>query len=453
MTNNVAANLHKTNTDATTQPTSELAAVSAEIVDLFCTQAFSPSELNTEAAVCEAFTNILLRHWELCCITTFLQDDGHLRESVIYTDKQIDGEKARLAARLLATGVEHEGREQQVWLAEANSNESEETAELRRVFLEANLRAGIAVPIYARGHLVGAHVAIAVFPDQLRAALRGVRLVAAPIVIAIGNARRARAVREQREQIEHLVEELQRHSAALEEANRELRRIARYRSLFLARMSHELRTPLTSMLGFTEILLDQENLNDVQRRFCEKIQSSGLQLQVSLNQLVDLSRLEAGQTELFLHEFSLRETLRDSCAAVRRLAQKQDLKIDCSSSPELGSVVSDEGKLRQVLYNFLTYAISRSPSGETITARSELSGPSRFCIRIVDQGAPLHDPAHLFEPVEAETLGERGTNLNELGLSIAHRLVGVLGGSVELENCESGGLAIVIELPICPTGS
>ena len=72
-------------------------------------------------------------------------------------------------------------------------------------------------------------------------------------------------------------------------------------------MSHELRTPLTSILGFTEILLDQEELTDTQRRFCQKVQDSGFQLQASLNQLVDLSRIEAGQTEVFLQEFSLRE--------------------------------------------------------------------------------------------------------------------------------------------------
>ncbi len=146
------------------------------------------------------------------------------------------------------------------------------------------------------------------------------------------------------QQIESLVWELQRRTAELEEANLELSRVGRYRSLFLARMSHELRTPLTSILGFAEILLDQEDLTDPQRRFCEKIQASGLQLQASLTQLVDLSRIEAGQTELFLHEFSLRETLRESCAAVARLAQKQEVTLECHPASGLGHIVSDEGQ-------------------------------------------------------------------------------------------------------------
>jgi signal transduction histidine kinase len=113
---------------------------------------------------------------------------------------------------------------------------------------------------------------------------------------------------EANERVQDLIEQLKLRSAELEGANRELRRVSHYRSLFLARMSHELRTPLTSILGFSEILLDQEMLTEPQRRFCKKIQDSGMQLQTSLNQLVDLSRVEAGQTEVFLQEFPVRET-------------------------------------------------------------------------------------------------------------------------------------------------
>src|SRR6187402_2509404 len=147
------------------------------------------------------------------------------------------------------------------------------------------------------------------------------------------------------QQVELLIDELTKRTAELEEANRELRRVSHYRSLFLARMSHELRTPLTSILGFSEILLDQEELTDTQRRFCQKVQDSGFQLQASLNQLVDLSRLEAGQTEVFYQEFSLRETLRESCAAVARMAQKQQVKIDYEVAPEITTIVTDQGKL------------------------------------------------------------------------------------------------------------
>src|SRR2546429_8129999 len=137
------------------------------------------------------------------------------------------------------------------------------------------------------------------------------------------------------ERVGVLIDELKERTRELEQANRELRRVSHYRSLFLARMSHELRTPLTSMLGFSEILLEQEQLTETQRRFCQKIQDSGLQLQSSLNQLVDLSRLEERETELFLQEFSLRETLRETCAAVARFAQKQRVRLEYDLASEI----------------------------------------------------------------------------------------------------------------------
>src|SRR6195256_285045 len=143
------------------------------------------------------------------------------------------------------------------------------------------------------------------------------------------NNRKASAEQVGDERVAGLIEQLKQRTVALEEANRELRHVSHYRSLFLARMSHELRTPLTSIMGFAEILLDQEKLSEAQERFVQKIQNSGMQLLTSLNQLVDLSRLEVGPAEVFLHEVSLPETLRETCAAVRRLAQKGDVKIEC----------------------------------------------------------------------------------------------------------------------------
>jgi signal transduction histidine kinase len=315
------------------------------------------------------------------------------------------------------------------------------------------MRAGVAVPIVVKGELAGALVVVTPFPERLRTALNGVRFIAAPVIIAVGNARRTIAMREQHNHIKRLVEELQERKVALEEANRELRRVAQYRSLFLSHMSHELRTPLTSILGFTEIMIEHESLTDSQRRFCEKIQSSGLQLQTSLNQLVDLSRLEAGQTELFLHEFSLREALRESCAAVARLAQKQDVNIACASHQvEIPPIVSDEGKLRQVLYNFLAHAISRTPAGKSIRVGVECALPAQFRINIEDEGEPILDLSRVFEAVDIETPSETPTYMNELGLVIARRLIDVLGGTVALESLEPQGLRVTLELPARPTG-
>ncbi|HYY58757.1 MAG TPA: HAMP domain-containing sensor histidine kinase [Pyrinomonadaceae bacterium] len=430
---------------------SELHALSAEIVDLFYTQTFSPT-ISTPSDVCAAFSEMLLRHWDLCCIIIYLRDgDGSLTQSAIHTHEHFDQARALEVGAMLASTVERVGRELQVWLDESEGETEEGADEYRRALEKAGLYAGVAVPIHARGTLVGALVAVTAYPERLRAALNGIRFISAPIVIAVGNARRAAALHEQHERIEHLIEELQQRTHDLEDANRELQRVARYRSLFLARMSHELRTPLTSILGFTEILLDHEDLSGTQRRFCEKIQSSGMQLQSSLNQLVDLSRLEAGQTELFLHEFSLRQALRESCMAVARLAQKQDVKVDCKYGENIGTIVSDEGKLRQVLYNFLAHAIGRSPAGATIGVHVDNLSPLRYQISIEDRGEKLHDMSRVFEPVDIDAPSEQATSMNELGLVIARRLIDAIGGTVELESVSGGGLKVRIALPSRPT--
>jgi signal transduction histidine kinase len=249
------------------------------------------------------------------------------------------------------------------------------------------------------------------------------------------------------ERVAHLIEELKLRTVELEEANRELRHVSHYRSLFLARMSHELRTPLTSILGFTEILLDQEKLTEAQRGFCQKIQNSGMQLFTSLNQLVDLSRLEVGPAEVFLQEFSLPETLRETCAAVGRLAQKREVKIECNPAPDVSTIVSDQGRLRQALYTFLAWAVSRSQEGKCVTVYAEqLDGFIR--IQIDDEGESIKDMLRVFDPEETPRAGK--TDLNELGIIVGRRLLEVMKGTVTLENRETAGLRTIIELPAGP---
>jgi signal transduction histidine kinase len=426
----------------------ELNALSAEIVGLLNEQAFATGEPRTEREVCESFANVLLRRWNLCCVAIFLRgEDGRLGLCASYGHGHVDDAAARRMYGSLASEVERTGEE--FSLDEGTTEDA--SRGLRGSYASAGMTAAAGVPIIVGGTLSGVIVVASEDAGRLGGALSGVRCVGQAVVIALGNARRAAAMNEQRRRIESLVEELRSRTAELEGANVELQRVGRYRSLFLERMSHELRTPLTSILGFAEIMLDQEDLTETQRRFCGKIQSSGFQLQASLNQLVDLSRLEAGKMELFLHEFSLRETLRESCAAVSRLAQKQGVKLECVTEPSVVGIVSDEGKLRQVLYNFLAFAIGRSPSGGVVRVQASPTGGARVRLEITDEGLPLEDPALLFEPVDIDAPNERGTNMNELGLVIAHRLLGVLGGGVTLHDLEPTGLSVHLNLPARPT--
>jgi len=247
------------------------------------------------------------------------------------------------------------------------------------------------------------------------------------------------------ERIADLIAQLQLRTVELEEANRELRHVSHYRSLFLARMSHELRTPLTSILGFAEIMLDHEELSEPQRRFCQKIQNSGMQLLASLNQLVDLSRLEAGPAEIFLQELSFPETLRETCAAVGRQAQKREVKIECNLEPEVNTIVSDRGRLRQVLYTFLAWAVSRSGEGQRVTVNARLLDGSSLQVQINDEGEPIKDMSRVFDPEDTPRAGK--TDLNELGIIVGRRLLELMKGTVTLENRDFAGLRTIIELP------
>lgn len=247
--------------------------------------------------------------------------------------------------------------------------------------------------------------------------------------------------------VQDLVEQLKLRSAELEAANRELRRVSHYRSLFLARMSHELRTPLTSILGFTEILLDQELLSETQKRFCKKIQDSGIQLQTSLNQLVDLSRVEGGQSEVFLEEFSLNDTISESCRALARQAHVHQVTLEYELGENVTTVVSDRGKLRQILYNFLAWALSRSAAEQRVYLYADVTNEALLDLRIDDSGPPIADLSRVFDPEER---GTREADINELGILIGHRLLEVMSGSVTLQHRDEGGLRILMQLPARP---
>src|SRR2546425_322023 len=234
---------------------------------------------------------------------------------------------------------------------------------------------------------------------------------------------------------------LKQRVATLEEEKQKLEQLVEYRSRFLSRLAHELRTPLTSILGFSEILLSQESLTETQRGFCERIQNSAHQLQLTLNQLADLSRLESGQSKLRREEFSLDDLLRESCQALARQAKKQDVRLSCEAPSDLPLIVSDRIKLGQVVYNFLGYAIARSPEAAQVTAAAKEEARG-FRIRIEDEGEVVADPAR-FEM----DLARGRAGCSELGLAIAKQNVDLLGASLKIQNRPSRGLQISIFLP------
>lgn len=252
----------------------------------------------------------------------------------------------------------------------------------------------------------------------------------------------ADAVHEGKQAIEDAsLDELKRHIAKIEEENLKLQRNGEYRSKFLARLAHELRTPLTSILGFSEILIGQERLTKAQRGFCQRIQNSAKQLQFTLNQLADLSRLESGSSELAKEEFSLDDVVREACAALERPASKQNVKLNYKTHSPLAVITSDRNKLAQVIYNFLAYAIARSPESAPVIVTAEKTAGG-FEIVIQDEGEPLDDPSSF----ETESLPSHAGS-SELGLAIARQNALLLGGKIAIENRRSRGMQVSIKLP------
>ncbi len=164
-------------------------------------------------------------------------------------------------------------------------------------------------------------------------------------------------------------------------------------------------------------------------------------MQLTLNQLADLARLESGQSTLRHEEFSLDDLLRESCAGLARQAKKQGVGLSYEAPSDLPPIVSDRIKLGQVVYNFLAYAIARSPEAArvTITGNEEAGG---FQIRIEDEGEVVTDPAR-FEV----DLGRGRSGCSDLGLAIAKQNVELLGASLRIQNRPSRGLQISILLP------
>ena len=235
-----------------------------------------------------------------------------------------------------------------------------------------------------------------------------------------------------------------RSKESLEKENEELRRVAQHRSLFLSRLAHELRTPLTSILGFAEILLTQEQLSEPQRSFCERIQSSAQQLQSSLNQLSDLSRLETGEAKLKCEEFSLVDLVESVFAALSRPAEKKSIGLSLQAADALPMVLSDRVRLNQSFYNLLMLAIRRSPFSGAVTVEIA-QVENGFVVTITDRGDRLNEPSSLGTLELAERLDG-----SELALAIARQNIQVLGGALKARN-RPEGLEIQIQLPlVCP---
>jgi len=299
-------------------------------------------------------------------------------------------------------------------------------------------RAGLATPLLREGNAIGT---ISLRRREPRAFTEKqidlLQTFADQAVIAIENVR--------------LFNEVQEKAAQLEVANDELATASRHKSEFLANMSHELRTPLNAIIGFSDVLEQRlfGELNERQADYTQDIASSGRHLLDLVNEILDLSKVEAGRMELEPSEFALAETIRGALAFVRERAVRHRIELSEDAASDLGTVVADERKVRQVLLNLLSNAVKFTPDGGTIGVRARRrNGEVHVSVRDTGIGIAPEDLAKIFD--EFQQVGKATDRSREgtgLGLTLAKRFIELHGGRIWIESEIGKGTTFTFALP------
>jgi signal transduction histidine kinase len=237
----------------------------------------------------------------------------------------------------------------------------------------------------------------------------------------------------------------------LRESNAQLTRASQFKSEFLAKMSHQLRTPLTAIIGFCEVLTQGMDgvLSRDQAQDVGEIHRSGLVLLELVNDILDLSKIEAGKIELAVEELDLPSVVDQVINTMRHIAETKALKLTSDLSPEVRTVMGDPDRVREVLTNLVSNAIKFTPAGSVAIRGMPVGAMAE--ISVVDTGIGIEPAAHerIFEEFrQANDTISRSYGGTGLGLSIARKLVELQGGQMGLESEPSKGSRFWFTLPI-----
>jgi GAF domain-containing protein len=303
---------------------------------------------------------------------------------------------------------------------------------LRETLVESGVRAILAVPMVREGRLIGCLGVTRNHPGDFPAeTIELLRTFATQSALAIQNARLFREI---------------------EEKSRELAAASRHKSEFLANMSHELRTPLNAVIGFSEVLIQRMfgDLNDKQDEYLKDIYASGQHLLSLINDILDLSKIEAGRMELAPAPFHLPTALENAITLVRERATRHGIALQLDLAPRLGEVVGDERKVKQVLLNLLSNAVKFTPEGGRISLKAgQRDGAVEISVTDTGVGIAPEDQATIFEEFRQvgsdETRKQEGTGL---GLTLAKKFVELHGGRIWVESELGGGATFTFTLPL-----
>ena len=307
----------------------------------------------------------------------------------------------------------------------------EASSEVGEIILRAGYRARLMAPLVRGEETIGMLVVRRKTPGAFpQSTVDLMKTFAAQSVLAIQNAR--------------LFHEI-------EDKGRQIEVASRHKSQFLANMSHELRTPLNAILGYTELILDSiygeapEKMRDV----LERVQTNGKHLLGLINDVLDLSKIEAGQLTLSLSDYSLTNLVQGVYVAVEPLAAKKNLALKTKIAPSLPAGHGDERRLAQVLLNLVGNAIKFTDQGEVAIEASCADGAFRVAVRDSGPGIAAADQAKIFEEFQqVDNTSTREKGGTGLGLAISKRIVEMHGGRLSVDSQLGKGSIFSITLPI-----
>ena len=237
----------------------------------------------------------------------------------------------------------------------------------------------------------------------------------------------------------------------LEEKSRELEAASQHKSQFLANMSHELRTPLNAILGYTELIVDKiygdvpEKILDVMQR----VQKSGRHLLSLINDVLDLSKIEAGQLQLSLKDYSFTDTLNTVVTSIEPLAAEKGLALTLEAAPDLPLGFGDDRRLAQVLLNLLGNAVKFTDEGSVTVGASRSNGEFLVSVADTGPGIPASEQQRIFhEFQQVDNSSTRTKGGTGLGLAIAKKIVEMHGGRLWLESELGTGSTFYFSIPV-----
>ncbi|MEO6326750.1 MAG: response regulator [Thermoanaerobaculia bacterium] len=261
------------------------------------------------------------------------------------------------------------------------------------------------------------------------------------------------------EELTRLTTALDQRTRELHEANQRIRAADRMKSRFLANMSHELRTPLNSIIGFSEILESRlgETISDRHRRFLQNIETSGRHLLAVINDILDLSKIEAGQLRLTPEAIDVRATAEALVQTMHGIIEPKQVAVAVEIPADLGPVEADPLKFKQILYNLLSNAVKFSPPGETVVLRaahasaaSSPLGVDSVRLDVVDRGPGIASDQQelVFEEFRQAAGGSGSREGTGLGLALVRSLLTLHRGSISLESAPGRGSTFSAFLPL-----